>query len=134
MDLPELWDFEGDWQVARRIEDALRGQTGRFSGVARFERDKVGLHYLERGVLEMGDAAMDAERAYFWRSGSGGIEVFFDDGRFFHKIGASGEAAHWCDPDQYDVTYDFSDWPVWTSRWQVKGPRKDYAMVSDYTR
>ena len=84
--MPELWDFEGDWQVVRRIEDALSGQEGRFTGVARFERDGVGLRYVERGVLELGGASMEAERVYLWRSGSNGIEVFFDDGRPFHTI------------------------------------------------
>lgn len=133
-DLPELWDFEGDWQVSRRIEDALSGQAGRFTGVVRFERDGVGLRYAERGVLELGGTSMEAERVYLWRSGSDGIEVFFDDGRFFHRIGAAGEAAHWCDPDQYDVTYDFAGWPKWSSRWRVLGPRKDYVMVSEYRR
>ena len=133
-ELPELWDFEGDWQVSRRIEDALSGQTARFAGVARFERDGVGLRYAERGVLELGGASMEAERVYLWRSTGEGIEVFFDDGRPFHQIDESAEAAHWCDPDQYDVTYDFSDWPKWSSHWRVLGPRKDYVMVSGYRR
>lgn len=131
-DLPELWDFEGDWQVSRRIEDALSGQVGRFEGTALFERDGVGLRYSERGVLTLGGASMEAERVYLWRVGPAGIEVFFDDGRAFHRIDESAEAAHWCDPDQYDVTYEFSGWPVWSSRWRVVGPRKDYVMVSDY--
>jgi len=133
-DLPELWDFEGDWQVARRIEDALSGQEGRFEGNARFVRDGVGLRYSERGVLTLGGASMEAERVYLWREGAGGIEVLFDDGRAFHRIDGSAEAAHWCDPDQYDVTYEFSGWPEWSSRWRVKGPRKDYVMVSEYYR
>ena len=132
--LPKLWDFEGDWQVSRRIEDTLSGQDGRFTGVARFERDGVGLRYSERGVLELGGASMEAERVYLWRASGDGIEVLFDDGRAFHLINGSSEAAHWCDPDQYDVTYDFAGWPKWSSRWRVLGPRKDYVMVSDYRR
>lgn len=132
--MPELWDFEGEWQVTRRIEDALSGQDGRFEGVARFERESGGLLYSERGVLRMGDVSMEAERVYHWRAGDAGIEVFFDDGRFFHRIGVGGEAAHWCDPDQYDVVYTFGSWPEWSSRWRVLGPRKDYVMVSEYRR
>jgi len=132
--LPELWDFEGNWQVTRRIEDALSGQNGLFEGNARFERDELGLRFSERGVLTLGGASMEAERLYLWRAGADGIEVFFDDGRFFHRIGAAGEAAHWCDPDQYDVTYEFSGWAEWSSRWRVKGPRKDYVMVGEYSR
>lgn len=131
-DLPELWDFEGNWQVARRIEDALSGQEGRFDGTAAFVRDEVGLRYAERGVLTLGSATMEAERVYLWRASGDGIEVLFDDGRAFHRIDGSAEAAHWCDPDQYDVTYDFAGWPKWSSRWRVVGPRKDYVMITDY--
>lgn len=130
--VPELWDFEGTWQVSRRIEDALSGQEGRFAGHARFERDGAGLRYAEKGVLELGGAKMEAERVYLWRASGSGIEVLFDDGRPFHRIDDSAEAAHWCDPDQYDVTYDFTTWPTWSSRWRVLGPRKDYVMVSTY--
>jgi hypothetical protein len=132
--LPELWDFEGDWRVARRIEDALTGQEGRFVGAASFVRDDVGLRYSEKGMLTLGEASMEAERVYLWHPSDGGIEVLFDDGRAFHRIDDSAEAAHWCDPDQYDVSYDFGDWPKWSSRWAVKGPRKDYVMVSEYRR
>lgn len=132
--MPDLWEFEGDWQVRRRIEDALNGQEGRFNGIARFERDDLGLRYSERGQLQLGGAAMEAERVYLWRAGPAGIEVFFDYGRFFHRIDESAEAAHWCDPDQYDVAYTFGKWPEWSSLWRVKGPRKDYVMVSEYVR
>ena len=132
--MPELWEFEGKWQIRRRIEDALSGQEGRFSGIAQFERDDLGLRYSERGVLEMGGVSMEAERAYSWRSGANGIEVYFDDGRFFHRIDESSEAAHWCDPDQYDVIYEFAGWPKWSAQWRVSGPRKDYVMVSEYAR
>jgi hypothetical protein len=77
---------------------------------------------------------MEAERVYLWRASGAGIEVLFDDGRPFHRIDDSAEAAHWCDPDQYDVTYEFGRWPKWSSRWRVLGPRKDYVMVSNYSR
>lgn len=132
--MPELWDFEGDWQITRRIEDALSGQEAGFVGTARFERDCLGLRYSEKGLLTLGGASMEAERVYLWRSADAGIEVFFDDGRFFHRIDGSSGAGHWCDPDQYDGIYDFGDWPDWSSRWQVKGPRKDYVMVSIFKR
>ena len=130
----ELWDFEGEWQITRRIEDALSGQEGQFAGAASFVRDGSGLRYSEKGLLTLGGASMEAERVYLWRALGAGIEVLFDDGRPFHRIDDSAEAAHWCDPDQYDVTYEFGRWPKWSSRWRVLGPRKDYVMVSNYSR
>ncbi|MCE8467683.1 DUF6314 family protein, partial [Rhodovulum sulfidophilum] len=56
------------------------------------------------------------------------------DGRFFHLIapGARPEARHDCAPDLYRVRYDFSAWPCWSSFWEVRGPRKNYAMESSY--
>jgi len=132
--LLELWDFEGEWQITRRIEDALSGQEGQFAGAASFVRDVAGLQYSEKGLLTLGGASMKAERVYLWRASGAGIEVLFDDGRPFHRIDDSAEAAHWCDPDQYDVTYEFGRWPKWSSRWRVLGPRKDYVMVSNYSR
>ena len=60
---------------------------------------------------------MRAERRYLWRDGGAGtIEVFFDDGRFFHRFDAEDHvpgATHACDPDAYRVRYDFRAWPRW---------------------
>lgn len=73
-------------------------------------------------------------RVYLWHPREDGFEVMFEDGRPFHRISfVAPDARHWCDPDQYDVRYDFADWPIWSSRWVVKGPRKDYAMTTRYS-
>lgn len=121
-------DFIGRWQIARQITQADGGRA-RFDGIAEWAPDGA---YVERGQLDMGTAQFTAERRYRWTEA---LDVFFDDGRFFHSVPrCGGDAAHWCDPDQYDVHYDFSRWPEWTARWQVKGPRKDYVMVSTYRR
>lgn len=132
-----LSGFAGLWQLTRRIEDRLIGRSGELSGKARFTPDGAGLRYDEEGVLHLdGQPPVQAKRSYLWRQGADGIEVWFDDGRFFHRFDAEGVSAaqHWCDPDDYQVRYDFSAWPRWQSAWQVKGPRKDYLMVSEYQR
>jgi len=81
-------------------------------------------------------APIRAERRYLWGPGDAGcIEVTFEDGRAFHRIDpAVPKARHDCAPDIYEVTYDFTDWPRWQSRWTVTGPNKAYVMTSDYTR
>lgn len=132
---PGLQDFLGEWRLMRRITPAEGGEA-RFEGWARFTPAAEGLHYREEGELALpGLAPMRAERDYLWRAGAGGrIEVFFGDGRPFHGFDpAAPEAAHWCDPDDYRVSYDFAAWPDWRAEWRVKGPRKDYRMVSTYT-
>lgn len=74
---------------------------------------------------------MTASRVYLWKAD---LSVWFDDGRYFHTVPAQGGATdHWCDPDQYDVRYDFAEWPDFRVTWRVEGPRKSYTMVSDYT-
>jgi hypothetical protein len=130
--------FAGVWDVERDIEDACAGRTGRFSGQARFAPSPEGLAYAETGTLALeGAAPMQATRRYSWRDGGAGtIEVWFDDGRFFHRFYADEpepSAAHDCPPDHYHVRYDLRHWPRWRAVWQVRGPRKDYGMVTRFT-
>ncbi|QFT93535.1 hypothetical protein FIU86_11845 [Roseovarius sp. THAF9] len=131
--VPELADFEGVWRLERDVVHA-NAAPARFEGEARFVPGQDGLIYREAGVLTMaGEAPMRAERGYLWRAGnSGGIDVMFEDGRFFHSITGSAEARHWCDPDTYHVQYDFGGWPEWRATWAVSGPRKAYQMISRY--
>lgn len=128
--------FLGDWLVTREIADKAGGVPGRFTGEARFAAAPWGLSYEETGRLQLGAGpAMTATRAYRWIFVPGGVEVFFADGRFFHAFRFdAAEASHLCGDDLYRVRYDFGGWPVWVARWDVQGPRKDYAMVSQYQR
>lgn len=133
--VPDLADFEGLWLLKRDVihEGA---PPARFEGEARVIREGEAWAYREAGVLHMdGHAPMQAERAYAWRARpEGGIDVFFDDGRYFHSITGAGQAEHWCAPDMYEVIYDFAAWPDWTATWWVRGPKKAYRMESRYFR
>ena len=135
--MPVLQEFEGLWRLERRISDAL-GPDAVFSGTARFTPDGQGLILDEAGRLDLaGQGAFQAERRYLWRPDGAGVAVFFADGRDFHRFDPGQGAAvadHWCDPDTYKVRYDFSLWPRWQAEWRVTGPRKDYTMLSVYTR
>lgn len=129
-------DFEGEWRVARDIEDRLGGVPGRFEGIARFMAEPWGLAYAEEGELRLGGgASLRATRAYRWILGAQGVEVFFSDGRYFHGFRwDSAGAEHLCGDDLYRVQYGFQRWPDWTADWDVRGPRKDYRMRSTYRR
>ena len=131
-----LADFEGVWQLDRRIEDRRAGVTGRLNGQAVWVPGQGGLVLTETGTLQYGDGApMQAERRYLWREDAGGIAVFFDDERVFHWFSAGKTTAlHDCPPDLYRVSYDLTGWPHWSAEWQVNGPRKDYRMQSLYHR
>lgn len=127
-----LADFAGRWSLARTITPA-QGPMARFEGQAVWTPVSDGLAYLEEGQLHLtGQPPMAATRRYLWRAD---MSVWFDDGRLFHTIPpAGGATAHWCDPDQYDGGYDFADWPRFAVTWRVRGPAKDYTMVSRYER
>lgn len=131
-----LSDFKGVFLLKRTIDDRLSGAAGRFEGKAVFETAPSGLLYREEGQLRLGEGpAFTAHRTYLWREAGGRIFVDYPDGRAFHDFDP-GEAAarHWCDPDDYRVRYDFSGWPDWRAEWEVRGPRKDYRMLSLYRR
>jgi hypothetical protein len=130
--------FEGLWAVEREIEDVRDGRSGRFRGTARFAPVPDGLAYREDGTLVFeGAPPLQASRRYAWRDGGAGtIEIRFEDGRFFHR-GCADEpepaAAHDCPPDHYRVRYAFRRWPLWQAEWRVRGPWKDYVMLSRFS-
>ena len=131
-------DFLGEWRIEREIVEA-GGATHRLTGTALFSPEPEGLLYREDGVLVTDTGTSFAAcRVYHWREASGGrVQVLFEDGRDFHTFDLTEgrpEDQHWCDPDQYRVSYDFSAWPFWQSVWTVSGPRKDYQMVTRYYR
>jgi hypothetical protein len=131
--------FVGRWSVGRVITDHRGAVEGVFDGIAVISAEgEAEASYAEEGLLRMGDGPqMTATRRYLWRFAGAAVEVFFADGRPFHDFRLdAGEVAaeHLCGADLYRVRYGFGSWPVWTARWQVQGPRKDYAMVSQYRR
>lgn len=139
-----ITDFEGVWRMERQIDDRFGAQLGHFAGTAELrapaeaEKDGQGTwNWVENGYLTLAEEApVFATRSYLWRPMPPRIEVFFEDGRPFHAFAPSGQvtAAHWCDPDDYRVEYDFSGWPEWHATWRVRGPHKDYEMISRYRR
>ncbi len=126
----QLSDFLGRWTLSRQIDQA-DGQNVQFEGTAIWRPQGDAASYEEQGWLTMGQQCFQAERRYHWGRD---LKVFFEDGRFFHQVpSAGGATGHWCDPDQYDVTYDFALWPHWHCSWRVAGPRKRYVMTSTYS-
>ena len=136
----ELSWLEGKGYIREGYVD--NGHTGK-DDIVKKHKGNVGaqkgvrtLAYNEKGeVTAPNKSVMPAERRYFWQQPQTGLfEVLFDDKRYFHTFSASNpNAEHLCGDDNYVVRYDFSAWPVWRSTWQVKGPRKDYTMVSEYS-
>lgn len=122
------------WRLTRRIEDRKGRSTGWLTGIARWRPDGDGLRQEETGVLRMETGPpLKAERVYLWRADPEGLAVFFADGRPFHRvIPGRLRDRHLCPPDIYDVRYEICDWPSWRQVWEVRGPSKDYRLISDF--
>ncbi|QFU08994.1 hypothetical protein PARPLA_01871 [Rhodobacteraceae bacterium THAF1] len=133
---PELQDFAGQWVLARKIVHS-DGRVATLRGRAAFRAEGPTLVYEEAGTLKMDGTTLEARQSHLWRADGNRIHVSFADGRPFHSFAlglADAAARHDCPPDIYDVSYDFSGWPQWRSRWVVTGPRKGYELISIYAR
>jgi len=130
--------LDGDWHIARGIEDRRTGIPQSFIGAASFGRDgDASLLYREDGALRIGDGTIRASQSHRWRFTDAHADVSFADGRPFHRVGLDGhqaEARHDCPPDLYRVSYRFETPDRWRQEWCVSGPRKDYTLESVFTR
>ncbi len=65
------------------------------------------------------------------------LDVYFNDGRPFHRMSFAPEAnldRHWCDPDTYRVAYSCEGPDAFSYTWDVSGPRKDLLLSSALKR
>ena len=131
----------GDWSVDRTLLDRATGSRGTFTGVVRFtETNDGGLRFREEGTVRWNPArgtpfAGPASREYLLRASAtpDAMDMFFPDGRPFHRIGFGGQDhrdTHWCDPDTYRVEYTKLGPDEFHYRWDVTGPAKDLLLES----
>ncbi len=131
----KMEDFTGClWAISRQIIDHTQDAKLTFTGRCEVSDG----WYQETGQMVLPDGqALSGTRRYRWDATLEGVDVYFDDGQFFHWIDlahAAPQAWHFCDPDDYSVSYEFTKWPAWASRWKVKGPRKNYEIHSSYRK
>ena len=121
--------------MARLVTDARGRVTAAFAGTCLFEPDGAGLRAEESGILRHDGRRFRSGRVTLWRFSDGGrVEVRFADERPFHAFTLEEpEAEHPCGSDRYAVRYDFAA-ESFLSRWIVRGPAKDYAMITRYRR
>ena len=130
----------GSWKVQRLIVDRACALNGRLDGHATFTPSSVdGLLYKERGHLVFGEHQGPAEQSYVYDfpESEGRALVRFRDGRPFHDLDLSAglqRVQHACDPDRYDGLFLAVGATEWWSMWKVSGPRKDYDLMTIYTR
>lgn len=131
----------GSWSVERTLLDRAAGTRGSFSGVVQFTgNDGGGLRLREDGTVSWTSYTAEpftgpASREYLLRPGDtpAVMDVFFPDGRPFHRMGFTAQSSkdrHWCDPDSYRVGYELIGPDDFRYRWDVTGPAKDQLLES----
>jgi hypothetical protein len=115
------------------------GSHDAFEGEATFHRSGPRLIQDEYGWLtsDRSTAPMKATRRYVWSASGNRVDVAFEDMRPFHSLSlgsATPCATYLCPPDRYEVSYDFREFPDWSTVWVVEGPRKNYRMTSQFRR
>jgi hypothetical protein len=126
----------GTWVVERDLLDRAAGTRGTFAGVVRFSpTPDGGLALREEGTMRWPSFVGPASREYLLRPAgrADALDVFFPDGRPFHRMGFAPEAnaaSHWCDPDAYRVAYTYENADRFSYTWDVTGPRKDLELAS----
>lgn len=130
----------GSWSVDRDLLDRAQGTRGTFTGVVRFvSTPDGGLALREEGTVRWPAFAGPAFREYLLRPSArpDALEVYFPDGRPFHRMSFATDAnldRHWCDPDTYRVAYIYESFQRFGYSWDVTGPRKDLLLASRLAR
>lgn len=136
----------GTWALERELTDRLTNTTGRLHGTARVtplappdgakgeEAASLRAAYLEQGELEWGAHRLPAQRRLVYvRTGAGGVDARFEDGRPFVLLDLSGgscRAVHTCGEDLYEVELAARSPSLVEERWRVRGPAKRYEAVT----
>lgn len=130
----------GQWAVERHLLDRAAGTHGTFSGVVHFSpTDDGGLALREEGTVRWPTFTGPASREYVLKPADrpDALDVFFADGRPFHRMSFTPDASHdkhWCDPDTYRVAYTYEGPDRFSYTWDVSGPRKDLLLASTLQR
>ncbi|WP_308113916.1 DUF6314 family protein [Arthrobacter sp. ISL-30] len=124
----------GAWLAERTMLDRATGSRGTFTGVVTFtETPDGGLLLREEGTMHWPSHSGPASREYVLRPSDQpqAMDVFFRDGRPFHRMSFAPEDRHdrhWCDPDTYRVSYTWEGPQEFSYAWDVQGPAKDLLL------
>lgn len=129
----------GLWSLTRRIAGIARMQGE--ARISLIEGDT--LHYFEQGCLSLNDGQrFTASRSYLFRARPQGFAVHFDQPTkgLFQEVSLTANsggilaatAMHLCPPDRYASRYNFLPNGSFVIAHRVKGPRKDFCLVSRY--
>jgi hypothetical protein len=131
--------LRGTWRVERELVDHADEARGRFTGTAQWapagERE---LAYHEQGELSIRGHRGPASRSLIYRGcPDGTADVRFADGRAFYHLDLRAgrwQAVHDCGADQYVLSGQLLSAEIYSERWHVRGPGKDYEIMTTLVR
>lgn len=159
-DVPDPTMLLGEWRFTRSIDDRAAGEAMSADGTLTLGVDDGAeptgaqptgaapaaasrIRWSERGTLRIGGRELEVFRTMFVVRRGDGWFVLFEDGRDFHPWTAGEQVEHLCGADLYRGRIELDAPPgnagraaprAWTVRWDVRGPAKDYTMVTRLTR
>lgn len=133
--LTDPLSLEGRWEFDRRIDDRLAGEHGTVTGTAEFVNESDGrVRWTERGIMAWQARNVPVSRTLFLELRDDGWFVTFEDRRDFHRWIPGEVVDHPCNADLYRGLVAATQTDRWTMTWEVRGPAKDYTMVTDLVR
>jgi hypothetical protein len=130
--------LHGDWRLVRRLVSMEPRRSGTAEGQANFRLSDAGLDYREVVDVRFAGHCGRATREHRYRLVEQGCaEVFFADGRLFHRLDlrrGRWQVEHVCGEDVYRGSFRVLGPGLWVVRWRVLGPRKNLRIASVYER
>lgn len=130
--------LRGTWRLSRQIPE-----HGTMTGTATFSPllDDPSLFYREEGIAHLMGTSHHFFKEYIYRYENSCITIYFHENpkRTYHSLRFDHgvyKAEHQCNLDHYHSRYDFRDIEKgkWSIECQVKGPKKDYTIHTQFER
>ena len=129
--------FQGDWRFERQVT-GLFSENAFLKGRAVFMDlpKSIQRSYEEQGAYEQQGQEVSFQNSYLYDVPSPQCcRVLFPDGRLFYELSQNVQGLqHLCGEDHYEGNFEAVSQDLWTLSWYVKGPRKDYEIVTSYIR
>jgi hypothetical protein len=123
----------GTWQLTRTIDDRLLGEQSRVEGTLELtsvSADRIRWQEQGRWLRTVGVVEVHRVLWLVRDVSTGGWWVHFEDDREFYPWTPGQAVVHPCGADTYAGVVEGTP-QRWTVRWDVVGPRKDYAMSTE---
>lgn len=131
---PEPTDLLGTWTLQRQVDDRLGGEVRAVEGSATLALVADGhVRWSEEGTMRWSGGEVPVSRTLDVVRRDAGWVVLFADGREFHQWSVGAPVDHPCGADHYRGLVDMPGPDRWRVTWVVRGPAKDYTMVTEHT-